>query len=122
MTPFLTEVTTSLVCVVSMAEALLIRVWCSSDRDRARARHEAGSRVAKMASGQAVASIGVRRNQRQRRAKRILPAARAVVMALLLLLSGSRARAAAPSGGGRWLLTSTPMKASGTGRRDTRVW
>lgn len=43
-------------------------------------------------------------------------------MALLLLFSGARVRAAAPAGGGRWLLTSTPMQASGAGLRDTRVW
>ena len=76
-----------------------------------------------MASAEAVASIGVRRNQRQRRAKRVSPAARAVVTALALLLVRARcARAAAPTGGGRWLLTSTPLRASGKGTRDTRVW
>src|SRR6476661_4908401 len=122
MTPFLTEVTTSLVCVVSMAEALLSRVRCGSDRDSARVRRVAGGRVAEMAEAAAFASIGVLRKQRQRRRKRISPATAALATALVLLLCAPRARATAPAGGGRWLLTSTPLRASGHGKRDTRVW
>ena len=75
-----------------------------------------------MASREAFASIGVPRNQRQRSLKRISPAARAVATALVLLLCAPRAHAGAPAGGGRWLLTSTPLRASGKGTRDTRVW
>jgi enterochelin esterase-like enzyme len=100
----------------------LRRVRCGSDRDGARVRRVAGGRVAEMANAEAFASIGVRRNQRQRRPKRISPAACALATALLLLLCGPRARAGAPAGGGRWLLTSTPQHASGKGMRDTRVW
>jgi enterochelin esterase-like enzyme len=43
-------------------------------------------------------------------------------MALALLLLGPRAFAGAPDGGGHWLLASAPMRASGSGLRDTRVW
>ncbi len=41
---------------------------------------------------------------------------------VLLLLAGAPARAGAPSGDGRWLLTGTPLRASGEGLRATRVW
>src|SRR5262245_18902701 len=116
MTPFLTEVTTSLVCVVSMAEALLRRWWRGSDRTR----YETGG-VASMACTKAGASIGVRGKPRQRWAKRMSWALR-IARATLFVLAAARARAAAPAGGGRWLLASTPLTASGHGTRDTRVW
>lgn len=106
------------------------RVRCDSDRDGTRARCEAGGRIAEMACAEAVASIGGPRNPRQRWPKRIPPAARAtavrlaraVVGAVLVLSAGTLARAAAPVGIGRWVLTRTPLRASGLGTRDTRVW
>src|SRR5260221_13888555 len=102
MTPFLTEVTTSLVCVVSMAEALLSRVCCDDDRDSDRVRREAGGRVAEMAWDESGARIGGRRNQRQHRPKRVSPGLCAAGAALVLVCLGARAPAAAPRGGGRW--------------------
>src|ERR1044071_3936415 len=122
MTPFLTEVTTSLVCVVSMAEALLSRVCCDGDRDSDRVRREAGGRVAEMAWYEAGASIGVLRNQRQHRPKRISFAVRALAAGLVLCSLAASACTAAPTGGGRWVFASVPARESGTGERDTRVW
>src|SRR5262245_65924057 len=116
MTPFLTEVTTSLVCVVSMSEALLRRWWRGSDRTR----YGTGG-VAGMACAKAGASIGVRGKPRQRWAKR-MSVTQYLAFATLFVLGAARARAAAPAGGGRWLLASTPLSASGHGARDTRVW
>lgn len=75
-----------------------------------------------MASRGASASIGVALNQRQRWPKRVSPAARAVATTLALLLWVARARAAAPTGGGHWVQTNVPMRASGTGMREARVW
>src|ERR1044071_5748255 len=100
MTPFLTEVTTSLVCVVSMAEALLSRVCCDGDRDSDRVRREAGGRVAEMAWYEAGASIGVLRNQRQHRPKRISFAVRALAAGLVLCSLAASACTAAPTAGG----------------------
>ena len=45
-----------------------------------------------------------------------------VACVTLSILSAARARAGAPAGGGRWLLASSPLAASGQGMRDTRVW
>ena len=44
------------------------------------------------------------------------------MVTLIVSFGATRAHAAAPSGGGRWLLTTTPLVASGHGTRDTRVW
>src|ERR1051326_8355639 len=122
MTPFLTEVTTSLVCVVSMADALLSRGCCDGDRDSDRVRREAGGRGAEMAWYEAGASIGVLRNQRQHRPKRISFAVRALAAGLVLCSLAASACTAAPTGGGRWVFASVPARESGTGERDTRVW
>lgn len=46
----------------------------------------------------------------------------AVASAIVLATGAPLARAEAPSGGGRWLLTSAPQRASGSGKRDVRVW
>ena len=75
-----------------------------------------------MADAEAFASIGVAPNQRQRRSKRISPAARAIATAFVLLLCAPRVHAAAPAGGGHWVQTNIPLRASGTGTREARVW
>src|SRR5260221_7396434 len=64
-------------------------------------------------------SIGVRPKPGQRWAKRVSRALARVVVALAL---AAPLVAGAPAGGGRWVLASAPLRESGTGRRDTRVW
>src|ERR1051326_8593133 len=121
MTPFLTEVTTSLVCVVSMAEALLSRVCCDGDRDSDRVRREAGGRVAEMAWYEAGASIGVLRNQRQHRPKRISFAVRALAARLVLCSLAASACTAAPTGGGRWVFASIGVLRNQRQHRPKRI-
>lgn len=98
------------------------RVCCDGDRDSDRVRREAGGRVAEMAWYEAGASIGVLRNQRQHRPKRISFAVRALAAGLVLCSLAASACTAAPTGGGRWVFASVPARESGTGERDTRVW
>jgi len=100
----------------------LSRVCCDGDRDSDRVRREAGGRVAEMAWYEAGASIGVLRNQRQHRPKRISFAVRALAAGLVLCSLAVSACTAAPTGGGRWVFASVPARESGTGERDTRVW